>query len=419
MNSTAHLAWKSLSNRKTTALLTILTVAISVILLLGVERIRTEAKNSFANTISGTDLIVGARSGQVNLLLYSVFRIGNATNNIDWKSFEEFRDSPVVDWAIPISLGDSHKGFRVMGTTQAYFDHYKYGRKQHIEFKDGHPFTGLFETVIGSDVAKALGYKIGTNIIIAHGISDVSFARHDNLPFTVVGILKPTGTPVDKTVHVSLKAIEAIHVGWESGANMGGNPGAEVLKTIEFQPKQITAFMLGLKSKIQTFALQRQINTYNKEPLSAILPGIALHELWGMMSVAEQALLIVSGFVVVSGLLGMLSSLLTSLQERRREMAILRAMGARPRHIFTLLISEATALTLAGIVTGIAGLYALLLIIHPIVQRLYGISIELSMLTPHEWTLVGLVLGAGVIIGFIPAFRAYRQSLADGMTIRI
>ncbi|MPW36995.1 ABC transporter permease [Vibrio sp. B1Z05] len=419
MNTTAHLAWKSLSNRKTTAFLTILTVAISVILLLGVERIRTEAKNSFANTISGTDLIVGARSGQVNLLLYSVFRIGNATNNIDWKSFEEFSHSPVVDWAIPISLGDSHKGFRVMGTTQAYFDHFKYGKKQHIKLSAGKPFTGLFETVIGSEVAETLGYKIGTEIIIAHGISDVGFARHDHLPFKVVGILAPTGTPVDKTVHVSLKAIEAIHVGWESGANLGGNPGADALKKMDFQPKQITAFMLGLKSKIQTFALQRQINTYNKEPLSAILPGIALHELWGMMSIAEQALLVVSGFVVISGLLGMLSSLLTSLQERRREMAILRAMGARPKHIFALLISEATALTLAGIVTGVAGLYAMLFILKPIILKLYGISIELSMLTAHEWTLIGLVLGAGVIIGFIPAFRAYRQSLADGMTIRI
>ncbi|MEZ9904669.1 ABC transporter permease [Vibrio breoganii] len=419
MNATAHLAWKSLSNRKTTAFLTILTVAISVILLLGVERIRTQAKNSFANTISGTDLIVGARSGQVNLLLYSVFRIGNATNNIDWKSYEEFSSNPAVEWAIPISLGDSHKGFRVMGTTQAYFDHYKYGKKQHLELSAGKPFSGLFEATIGADVAKTLGYEVGTEIIIAHGIADVGFARHDNLPFKVVGILAPTGTPVDKTVHVSLEAIEAIHVGWESGTNMGGNPGAEVLEKIDFQPKEITAFMLGLKSKIQTFTLQRQINTYNKEPLSAILPGIALHELWGMMSVAEQALLAVSGFVVIAGLLGMLSSLLTSLQERRREMAILRAMGARPRHIFVLLVSEATALTMAGIATGVVGLYALLLILQPIVQQLYGISIELNMLTTHEWTLIGLVLGAGVVIGFIPAFRAYRQSLADGMTIRI
>lgn len=314
-----NLAWKSLLNRKATALLTVLTVAIAVVLLLGVERIRTQAKESFANTISGTDLIVGGRSGQVNLLLYSVFRIGNATNNIDWKSYQEFSQHPAVKWAIPISLGDSHKGFRVLGTNHSYFEHYRYGSKQPLTLSQGREFNGLFETVIGADVAQALGYQVGSQIIIAHGISDVGFSRHDNLPFTVVGILAPTGTPVDKTVHVSLEAIEAIHVGWESGANLGHQPSAEQLAQRDFTPKQITAMLVGLKSKIQTFALQRQINDYPQEPLSAIMPGVALHELWGMMSVAEQALMAVSVFVVVAGLLGMLSSLLTSLQERRRD----------------------------------------------------------------------------------------------------
>lgn len=419
MSITLKLAWKSLLNRKTTALLTILTVAISVILLMGVERIRTQAKSSFANTISGTDLIVGGRSGQVNLLLYSVFRIGNATNNIDWKSFEEFSNHRSVNWAIPISLGDSHRGFRVMGTNHSYFEHYQYGQKQHLSLAKGEEFDGLFETVIGSEVAKSLGYDIGTEIIIAHGISDVGFSRHENTPFKVVGILAPTGTPVDKTVHVSLEAIEAIHVGWESGANLGNMPSKEQLMQMDFQPKQITAMLIGLKSKIQTFALQRQINTYKQEPLSAILPGVALHELWGMMAVAEQALLIVSIFVVVAGLMGMLSSLLTSLQERRREMAILRAMGARPRHVFTLLISEATVLTSIGIVCGIGGMYAMLAIAAPIITANYGINIALSGITSHEWMLLGFVQLAGVIIGFFPALRAYRQSLSDGMTIRI
>ncbi|MGR5096408.1 ABC transporter permease [Vibrio maritimus] len=419
MSITLKLAWKSLLNRKTTALLTILTVAISVILLMGVERIRTQAKSSFANTISGTDLIVGGRSGQVNLLLYSVFRIGNATNNIDWKSFEEFSNHRSVDWAIPISLGDSHRGFRVMGTNHSYFEHYQYGQKQHLSLAKGEEFDGLFETVIGSDVAKSLGYDIGTEIIIAHGISDVGFSRHENTPFKVVGILAPTGTPVDKTVHVSLEAIEAIHVGWESGANLGNEPSKEQLLQMDFQPKQITAMLIGLKSKIQTFALQRQINTYKQEPLSAILPGVALHELWGMMSVAETALLIVSVFVVVAGLMGMLSSLLTSLQERRREMAILRAMGARPRHVFTLLVSEATVLTSIGIICGIGGMYAMLAIAAPIITANYGINIALSGITSHEWMLLGFVQLAGAIIGFFPALRAYRQSLSDGMTIRI
>lgn len=419
MKVITHLALKSVLNRKATAILTILTVAVSVTLLLGVERVRTEAKSSFANTISGTDLIVGGRSGQVNLLLYSVFRIGNATNNIDWKSYQEFSQHNAVKWAIPISLGDSHKGFRVMGTNHSYFDNYRYGSKQPLTFQQGKEFNQLFDVVIGADVAKKLDYKIGDHIILAHGISDVAFSRHDNLPFTIVGILAPTGTPVDKTVHVSLEAIEAIHVGWESGANLGHTPNAEALKQRDFQPKQITAMMVGLKSKIQTFALQREINNYRQEPLSAIMPGIALHELWGMMAVAEQALLIVSGFVVIAGLLGMLSSLLTSLQERRREMAILRAMGARPRHVFGLLISEASALTFLGITLGVAVLFALIAVVAPIVQQSYGINISISAITPHEWKLLMLVQVAGIIIGFIPAFRAYRQSLSDGMTIRI
>ncbi|EPW4406240.1 ABC transporter permease [Vibrio parahaemolyticus] len=419
MSAVIKLAWKSLMNRKATAVLTIMTVAISVILLLGVERIRTQAKDSFANTISGTDLIVGGRSGQVNLLLYSVFRIGNATNNIDWKSYQEFSQHRAVDWAIPISLGDSHKGFRVMGTNHSYFEHYKYGSKQPLTFSKGKEFNGLFETVLGSDVAKQLGYQIGSEIIIAHGISDVGFSRHDKLPFKVVGILAPTGTPVDKTVHVSLEAIEAIHVGWESGARLGPTPDAKVLQERDFQPKQITAMLVGLKSRIQTFALQRQINNYPKEPLSAIMPGVALHELWGMMSVAEQALMAVSGFVVIAGLLGMLSSLLTSLQERRREMAILRAMGARPRHVFSLLISEASLLTAAGIVTGVLGLYAILALLQSLIQQHYGINLTLSTLSAYEWMLLSFVQCAGIVIGFIPAFRAYRQSLSDGMTIRI
>ena len=419
MNPTLMLAWKSVNNRRFTAGLTILTVAISVVLLLGVERIRTQAKSSFANTISGTDLIVGGRSGQVNLLLYSVFRIGNATNNIDWQSYQDFSQHRAVDWVIPISLGDSHQGFRVLGTNQSYFEHFRYGNKQPLTLAQGHAFNGLFETVIGSEVAKKLGYTIGSEIIIAHGISDVGFSRHDNLPFKVVGIFAPTGTPVDKTVHVSLPAIEAIHVGWESGARLGKTPSAQQLDQHNFQPQQITAMLVGLKSKLQTFALQRQINTYPQEPLSAILPGVALHELWGMMSVAEQALMVVSIFVVIAGLLGMLSSLLTSLQERRREMAILRAMGARPRHIFSLLILEASVLTLLGIIMGLIILYGVLAITGPIIEQYYGIQLPLIMLSRYELILLAAVQGAGIMIGIIPALRAYRQSLSDGMTIRV
>ena len=419
MSNLLRLATNSLLNRKATVLLSLFTIAISVLLLLGVEQVRTQAKNSFANTISGTDLIVGARSGQINLLLYSVFRIGNATNNIDWKTYQDFKDHKAVKWTIPFSLGDSHQGFRVLGTNQNYFKHYKFGKKQPLTFEQGKPFNQLFEAVIGADVAQTLGYKLQSPMVLAHGMKDVGFSKHDNAPFKVVGILAPTGTPVDKTIHVSLEAIEAIHVGWESGAFLGHAPSADNLKAREFEPEQITAFLMGLKSKIHTFHVQRQVNEYRLEPLSAIVPGIALHELWALMSVAEQALLIVSVFVVIAGFLGMLASLLTSLNERRREMAILRALGAKPQHIFSLLVLETGIICGLGILLGMGLLYLMLAIASPIIQQHYGLAINLTAPSQYELILVGCIQLSGLLIGIIPAISAYRQSLSDGMTIRI
>ena len=329
-----RLAWKSLLNRRLTAALTLFAIALSVTLLIGVERLRAEARESFANTISGTDLIVGARSGGVQLLLYSVFRIGNATNNISWKSYLDIAAQPNLAWSIPISLGDSHRGYRVLGTTPAYFTHYQYAKDRGLEFEQGQPFSELYDAVLGAEVAEALGYQLNDAIVIAHGASDVSFARHEDKPFTVVGVLERTGTPVDRTVHVSLEAIEAIHIDWQSGAPIPGlSISAEEARHRDLTPRAITAVLIGLKSKIATFKVQRYINDYAEEPLTAILPGVALSELWGIIGIAENALLIVSGFVVVVGLFGMLTALLTSLNERRREMAILRSVGARPGHI--------------------------------------------------------------------------------------
>ena len=200
----------SLRARALTVGMTILSIALSVTLFLGVEKVRTGARASFADTISGTDLIVGARSGSVQLLLYSVFRIGNATNNVTWQSYQDIADQDAVDWIVPISLGDSHKQFRVMGTTPEFFKRYKYRGDRDLDFAQGRTIGDLYDTVIGADVAKTLGYKVGDPIVVAHGLA--SFTEHDDQPFRVSGILAKTGTPVDRTVIVGLDAIEAIHV---------------------------------------------------------------------------------------------------------------------------------------------------------------------------------------------------------------
>ena len=237
------LASRSLYNRRGTAFLTVASIAISVALLLGVEKIRTEARSSFASTISATDLIVGARSGDINLLLYSVFRIGNATNNISWESYEDITSRPEVAWAIPISLGDSHRGFRVMGTTRDYFEHYRFARDRRLEMADGKPFAAVFDTVLGANVAEELGYRVGDPIVVAHGAGATSFMEHDDKPFKVVGILARTGTPVDRTVHVSLEGIEAIHVDWQQGARMpGASVSAEAVLNMDLQQRPLPPF---------------------------------------------------------------------------------------------------------------------------------------------------------------------------------
>ena len=410
------IAVKSLLNRKSTATLTIIAIAISVTLLLGVERIRSEARSSFANTISGTDLIIGARGGSIQLLLYSVFRIGNATNNISWGSYRKFAELPSVAWTIPLSLGDSHLGYRVLGTTGEYFRHYRYGAKRKLQFLKGVAFDDIFDAVLGAEVAEKLGYRVGDPLIVTHGIAKQGGQDHGDKPFRVSGVLAKTGTPVDQTIHVSLAGIEAIHIDWRGGAKVTGfSITADEVRSLNLQPKSITAFLVGLNSRLDAFRIQRQANIFDREPLTAILPGVALHELWSVLGTAETALSVISFFVIATSILGMLTVLLAGVNERRREFSVLRSVGARTRQIFTLHLIEALFLTAAGIVIGTAVLYALLLFSQPIIEDHYGLFINIGPPTKGDIMRLTLVLLAGLIAGIAPAWRAYKSTLADGL----
>jgi putative ABC transport system permease protein len=413
------LARKSLWNRRGTAILTLVSLAISVALILGINHLRHQAKQSFTSTISGTDLIVGARSGSTNLLLYAVFRIGNATNNISWKSYETISQSRDVDWTIPISLGDSHRGFRVLGTDHNYFEHYRYGDRRDLVFPRGGPFEGVYDTVLGAQVARELGYEIGDEIVIAHGLGDVSFSKHDDKPFTVVGILEPTGTPVDRTVHVMLEGIEAIHLGWQQGARMPGKGvSAEEALQQELKPEAITAFLVGLESRMATFRLQRAINEYRKEALTAILPGVALAELWDVLGMVENMLIIVAFLVLLATLVGMTTTLLSSMKERQRELAILRAVGAHAGYLFALIEIEALLLALLGVVFGILLLTVSLFMLQPWLASEYGLFISANPLNGEAlWISAGVLLLAA-LLSLIPSVVAYRRALADGLSVR-
>lgn len=418
---TLRLAAKSLWNRRTTALLTILAIAVSVALLLGVQKMRTAAREGFANTVSGVDLIVGARSGPLNLLLYSIFRVGDATANVSWETYRKIAAHPDVAWTIPISLGDSHRGFRVMGTDRGYFEHYRFAGERQLRFAAGGRFEDLYDAVLGADVAASLGYALGDPIVISHGVGAVSFAHHEDKPFRVAGILEKTGTPVDRTVHVSLEAITAIHLDWQSGVQAPPRMriGAGEVREHDLTPESITAFLIGMESRVMTFTMQRAINQYREEPLLAIIPGVVLTQLWDLVGIADRALMIVAAFVVLAGLLGMLTAILTSLNERRREMAILRSVGARPRHVFGLLVSEAGLLAIAGVLAGVALTYLLLLAGRPLLEQQFGIFVRLGGLTRYDLGILGAIVLAAFLMGLLPAWRAYRNTLSDGLTIRV
>ena len=409
LGNTISLVLKSLINRRTTAALTVASIAVSVGLLSVVDRVRTDAQTSFANTISGADLIIGARSGDLNLLLYSVFRIGNPTNNITWNSYREIGARPEVDWTIPISLGDAHRGYRVMGTDAGYFDHYRYADRRPLQFAKGVPFESPTEAVIGAEVAARLGYDVGREIVVSHGLADTSFLTHDEDPFTVSGILAPTGTPVDRTVHISLSGMDLIH---SSGA------GRSAMRADGYEPEEITAFLVGLKSKTSIFALQRHVNELQDEPMTAVIPGVALQQLWGLIRVAEYALFGVSAMVVLASVLGLLSTLLVSLNERRREMSVLRSVGARPGHIFALLLSEAAMLALLGALSGLLLLQLGILGIRQYALSEFGIQLSVGLRAFDLFVLAGILVIA-VLVSIIPAWRAYRNSLADGLTVRL
>lgn len=429
----ASLAIKSFRNRKLSVGLAIASITLSVALLLGVEILRSEAKSSFASTVSGTDLIVGARGGSVNLLLYSVFRIGNPTNNIEWHSYAEISALPGVKWSIPLSMGDTHAGFRVVGTDDNYFEHYRYARDRRLGLQQGAWFGAEDEIVLGAEVAASLGYRLGDKVIVAHGAGDESFIKHADEPFRVIGILAATGTPVDRTLHVSLAGFDHMHEAWQiaedghdhdplaATASAEGHTDEEQHAEDEHHDEEysISAFLLGLESRAAAIGLQRRINQFEHEPLSAILPGVTLLELWEIVGLVEHTLRAISIFVVIVGLSSLLIILMTSINERRREMAILRALGARPSHVFALILGEAIAITLSGIGLGILLVCGIFMLGQGWIASRFGLFIELNLLTPNLVYGLLLITLISCLIGLIPGIRMYRYSLVDGMTIRV
>lgn len=412
------LTYKSIKNRKFTSILCVLSIALSVTLFLGIERIRNGAREGFTNTISKTDLIIGAKGGPLQLLLYTVFHIGGAVNNIRMSTYEDIKNNRLVEWSIPISLGDTYKGFRVVATDENFFEHYRFRGDRQVNLSAGKIPTDTFDVVLGSEVAKKFKLKVGDPIVLSHGISSEAILSHDNTPFHIIGIAAPTMTPIDTAVIINLYGMEAMHFGWETGVPALEQVNPERFKKENIKITQLTSFMIKLKSRIAVLKMRREIDQYDKEPIMAIIPALSLFEMWQTIGYVERILFLVSLCVLLVGVLSILISLYTSINERRREMAILRSLGASSRHVFGLLIYESSFLVLLGCVLGVASLYGLLIFVKPWLEANFSIYLELQPLSKTEWYYLAGIFVAGTLAGLIPAIKAYMNSLQDGLTIK-
>jgi putative ABC transport system permease protein len=445
-----RLAWFSLWHRRGALALLVIAMALSIALLFFIERLRSDIRTSFAQSISGTDLVVGPRGHPGQLLLSTVFHLGEPRSALGIETLGWLQQQQAVAWTVPISLGDSHRGFRVVGTQAEYFARIRTGEMQSLSFARGRAFSDLWDVVLGAQVARRLGYSLGTSIVLDHGFEAIPVpsrsppaaiprsqsdppaptllknpalptpgSGHDDKPFRVVGILSPTGTAIDRSLFVSLEAIEAMHIDWQAGAPIPGlRVAPELVRKFDLSPKQLSAVLVGLKSRALLFRTQRSVETQAPEPLTAAAPGVALDDLWKLLGMGEASLGLLASVTIVVAMLGLGASLLGSMRERERELAILRVVGARPWQLAWLVVVESLIATSLALALALAGLSLLLLVFRDPLLLSAGVSMSAQLMRPSEtWILAG-VYACAPCASLIPALRAYRSAMHQSLLVR-
>ena len=404
---------KSIRSRIIPTSLVTISLMASMVLLLSIERIQQGAEEGFNQSISGVDAIIGPRSSSLELVLYTVFHLGRPTNNITTKTIDDMRLRSDISWLVPIALGDSHRGFRVVATESNYFEHIQYANNQSLTFSKGGAFSELSEAVVGSDVAEKLNYSIGSKIQITHGSIESTGNKHDDFSFKVVGVLNKTGTPIDQAVFLDLKGYELLHLGWQSGKKVLSLEDIDLssLPDDALTPKTVTAAFVGLKSKLTLFNFSKSIREYPKEAISAIIPGIALSELWSIVGLVDKGFQLLSWIIIAISLIAMVTLIIASLDNRKQEMTIYRANGASPKFLAAMVIYESLVIGLVAIIGAVILVTIVTYFASNQLNLALGISPSFKWISLGEIKVFSIILLAGVLSSLIPAAMVFRKNL--------
>ena len=404
---------KSMRSRLIPTSLVTISLMASMVLLLSIERIQQGAEEGFNQSISGVDAIIGPRSSSIELVLYTVFHLGRPTNNITTKTVNDVKLRGDISWLVPIALGDSHKGFRVVATEPNYFEHIKYANGQPLVFSKGVAFAELSETVLGFDVAEKLSYRVGSKIQITHGSVESIGSKHDDFSFVVTGILNKTGTPIDRAIFLDLKGYELLHLGWKSGKKIFNLDDINLSSLPEdaLIPKTVTAAFIGLKSKLTLFNFSKNIREYPKEAISAVIPGIALSELWSIVGLVDKGFQLLSWIIIAISLIAMVTLIIASLDNRKQEMTIYRANGASPKFLAMMVLCESLVIGLTAIVGAIILVTIVTYFATVQLNLALGISPSFKWISMGEIIVFSFILLAGALSSLIPAVMVFRKNL--------
>jgi putative ABC transport system permease protein len=414
-----HMLRRSLRQHALSSLVTIISVALAAGLLMAVFSIKQQTHNAFTSGATGFDAVLGARGSQLQVILNSVFHLETSTGNMPYEAYTAIKADPRVKVAIPYAVGDNYRGYRVVGTTGEFFREYEYGSRDNLKkltFEgEGRMFNELrAEAVIGSMVAANTDLNYGSVFNTYHGLTFDPDAVHTT-EFVVTGVLKPTGTPIDRVIWIPLEGYYRMGghepVDPKTGKRVQPKPGVP----IPDEYKEVSSVMLKLRSPSGGASLDTQINRQGNVRTLAWPVGKVMADLFGKIAWANQVLEFVAYLVAVVAGAAILASIYNTMNERRREFAIMRAIGARRSTVFSAIVAESATIAALGSLLGFVVYAVLLGIAAAIIRAKSGVVLDI---TEYHEALVLTPLGMtalGAITGLVPAWKAYATDVATNL----
>jgi putative ABC transport system permease protein len=405
---------KSLRQHLLSTSVTCLSIALACGLVMAVFAIDRQTYQAFTGGPVGFDAVLGARGSQLQLILNSVFHLETSPGNIPWNLYQAISQDPRVELAVPYALGDNYLGYRLIGTTDAIFTRFRYQPDRRFEFQTGgRPFDqNRREAVIGSFVALQTGLQLNSRFNPYCGLIFDESRKHEE-EYLVVGVLQPTNTPVDRVIWIPLEGIFRMtgHVLRGSGETYEAEAGKE----IPDEHKEISAVMLKFKNSQAGFALEQTINKQGKVATLAWPIGRVMGDLFNRMGWVSRILTLVAYLVVFVAAGSILTSIYNTLRERRREFAILRALGARKRTVFSAILLEAMTLSAIGALLGFVVYGVILTGAAWIIRTQTGVVLDIFSFHPvHLAAPLGMVM-LGALAGLAPAINAYSTDVATNL----